>query len=251
MMNNFIYPLISQIVLSLWLFIDFKTGQDLYYEATNAHVDLRYHDYRKQMFNKWYLIFIVLMFLVNEMSLSIYKELFYYKDLFIAPSIMTTLLIGIGTTSLYTDPQIHRVNRHSLRFVYFINLLSTIWFSTQVPINDGFMLYGVTIIIVDLIILYFLLFTTMMGASDLRAIMSFMPLYITVFKNFTIYIIALHFSGIALGHFLQKRKTKKSVPICHWLIVPAPFFALIYLIILKLYPEAISWLEVEVVRGLN
>lgn len=239
MMSNVYYSILSQIVLAIWFFIDFNTGQKMYYEATNANVPLEYHDNRIKKFNSYYIFFIIIMFLLNEIILNLFKNVFFYtsENLYFGPALMTTLLIAMGITSLYTDPAIHRVNRFPLRFVYFVNLLLAFHFSFK--IND-FINYAIPILMIDLIIIFFLLFTNIMGSSDLRAIMAFIPYYIIVFKNFTIYLLVIHFTGIAIGHYLQKRKTKKSVPICHWLIIPAPFFVLIYLIILKHIPSVID-----------
>jgi len=226
--------LLSYLILLGWILVDFLTGKNTYYEATTANVDIRFHKSRIEKFNNIYLIYIVAMFFINNLSMSIFKD-FITSPFWSAPAIMTTLLVGMGLASLYTDPPLHRVNRHSLRYVYIVNLLLTLGYSSAVKngIDEIFM----TVVLVDFVCLFFLLFTFMMGASDLRAIMALVPLYLIIFNKFTIPVLLIHFIGISIGHWLQKRKTKKSVPICHWLIIPTPFIVVLFLFLIKQYPE--------------
>ena len=236
------YPLISQIILTIWLFIDYKTGKASYYEAVNAYQDITKHNKRKKLFNYFYILYALGLFVVNELSLELFKNSRF--EFYLAPTVMTTLIVGISLASLFTDPPTHRVNRHSLRFVYFTNFIMTLLYGMTIP--DGIMMYMLPVIGVNIVILYFLLFTNIMGASDLRAMMAFLPYYLVTVKNLTLYILVIHFMGIALGPYLQKRVTHKSVPICHWLLIPAPFFVILFTGLSIQFPELLKLLDVQV-----
>lgn len=242
LMNKDFYPLISQIILAIWLFIDYKTGKYGYYEAVNAYQDIRTHEKRKKIFNYFYILYASSLFVINELSLELFKNSRF--EFYLAPAIMTTLLVGISFASLFTDPPTHRVNRHSLRFVYFISFIMTLLYGFTIP--EGTLMYMLPVIGVDVVILYFLLFTNIMGASDLRAMMAFLPYYLITLKNLTLYVLVIHFIGIAIGHYLQKRITHKSVPICHWLLIPAPYFGILFTGLSIQYSELLKLLDIQV-----
>lgn len=240
--------LLSFLILSGWILVDYLTGQKTYYEATVSNIDINLQKNRIEKFNQIYLIYIVLMFFVNSLSMSVFKD-YIHSPFWSAPAIMTTLLVGMGFASLYTDPPLHRVNRHSLRYVYIVNLLLTLGYS--LTIKNGIEEVFVTTVMVYGVCLFFLLFTFMMGASDLRAIMGLIPLYLIIFNKFTIPVLIVHFIGIGIGHFIQKRKTKKSVPICHWLIIPVPFIVVSFVLLAEQYPELVKLTEVNLINGLS
>ena len=59
------YPLISQIILTIWLFIDYKTGKASYYEAVNAYQDITKHNKRKKLFNYFPIIVYQIVFVIE------------------------------------------------------------------------------------------------------------------------------------------------------------------------------------------
>lgn len=244
-MTNFIYTIISALILLGWFCIDYRTGLSYYYEALNANVDLRLHNTRKKAFDKYYICFAGLLCIINIVLLNFFKNSIY-KDFYLAPAVMATLLLGVGFTALFTDPPTHTVNRHSLRYVYLVNIILSAIYSFIVP--NGLILYLLPIVAIELVIIGFLFFTSVLGPSDLRAMLAFMPFYFIVFKNATLYVIIVHFLGIALGHSIQKRQTHKAVPIAHWLILPAPILGVIFTFVTQVFPSLAELLSVQVLH---
>lgn len=144
----------------------------------------------------------------------------------------------ISMQSIITDFPIHRVDRYMLRIGYIDTLFLTFIYLTTTYHNEALTLFALPVI-TTYFALYLIFIFSSIGASDVRAMIVFLPFFVAVHMSIALLSFLAVGAIIAVIMTVTKIKNKNpkySVPILPYLTVP-------YLILAPLLP-----LLVELIR---
>ena len=213
--SSLLYP----VIIFIYFIIDYLTGKSIREEINNKTLN-QYNNLSNERLP------IIITFIIGFYFISNNIEIYNELDKLVLNTMFFLHLINYSESSI-TDPIIHKINRHTLRYSYLINLVCLLYIVSKYSTTPN---YYYMVILLVMIALIFGFFTLMgIGPSDFRCFFITVPTYLVLFgKTWGLVVIILSFSYLSIYQFkLQRKIGKVPIPIGDKILLPLPLLTLL------------------------
>lgn len=205
--------------IGFYFLISFKTNKSIREEVNSNFIERNYFDL---LFERTPFIFMILLFLQQLVSQLPYTNL--QENILLS---MVSLYLLNYTEASITDPLTHKINRHSLRYSYLLNLVFLYFLIDDFSSDKTYSLIALASLMFALIVLFFVV--TGVGPSDFRCFFITIPTYFVLFgKDYGLIVILLTMFYVSIYQFLIQRKIGKvPIPVGDIILQPLPYLAII------------------------